>query len=137
MRNGQSLDDRQIREVLRTELGTKTSSFGIQAIRRLFATYIIKEKQTNPRNLKSFAHKMGTSVEMLMSNYVQVPDDEDEDSEYTGLGDLFMAEKEKELRDKKRLAQTTDSYRQKKREREQSEEYKQKRKERVSKRKAL
>ena len=60
---------------------------------------------------------MGTSVEMLMSNYVQVPDDEDEDKEYTGLGDLFMAEKEKELRDRKRLAQTTDSYRQKKRER--------------------
>ena len=80
---------------------------------------------------------MGTSVDMLMSNYVQVPDDEDEDQEYTGLGDLFMAEKEKELRDKKRAAQTTDAYREKKRVREQSEEYKQKRKERVSKRKAL
>ena len=50
MRNGEPLDDKQIREILRTELGTKSSSFGIQAIRRLFATYIIKEKETNPRN---------------------------------------------------------------------------------------
>ena len=79
---------------------------------------------------------MGTSVEMLMSNYVQVPDDEDEDQNYTGLGDLFLAEKEKAQRDKKRAAQTTEEYREKKRLREQSEEYNQKRKERVSKRKS-
>ena len=49
MRNGEPLDDKQIREILRTELGTKGSAFGIQAIRRLFATYIIREKETNPR----------------------------------------------------------------------------------------
>ena len=33
----------------------------------------------NPRNWKSFAHTMGTSVEIFMSDYVQVPNDEDED----------------------------------------------------------
>ena len=48
MRNGEPLDDKQIREILRTELGTKGPAFGIQAIQRLFATYIINEKDTNP-----------------------------------------------------------------------------------------
>ena len=52
------------------------------------------QRQTLLECRKSFAHKMGTSVIMLMSNSVQVPEDEDEDQEYTGLGDLFMAEKE-------------------------------------------
>ena len=58
-------------------------------------------------------------------------------SMYTGRGDLFMAEKEKELRDKKEPHKQQTRTVKKKRVREQSEEYKQKRKERVSKRKAL
>ena len=64
---------------------------------------MIKEKKTNPKNLKAFAHKMGRSVEMLMSNYVQVPDDELEDHEYTSLGDFFYGREEKEEEIKKEL----------------------------------
>ena len=43
-------------------------------IRRLFETFIVKEK-------------MGTSVQMLMDNYAQVPNKEDQ-QEYQGVGDL-------------------------------------------------
>ena len=60
-------------------------------IRRLFATYIIKENDTNPRQFKAYAAKMGTSVEMLMSNYAQVAENEDKD-EYQGLGDMLEQE---------------------------------------------
>ena len=78
---------------------------------------------------------MGTSVAMLMSNFIQVQEYEDENQEYNGLADLFMAEKEKELQNEKRTAQKTDSYREKKRVKQQSKEYKQKRKERFQKEK--
>ena len=89
MKNGTSLNDRQICEILCTEIGSQEHKFGIQAIRRMFATYIVKESETNPRNFKSFARKMGTSVEMLMSNYVQVEDDEnDEGEEYHGIDNV-------------------------------------------------
>ena len=89
MKNDKSLNDRQIREILRTEIGSKQHKFGIQAIQRMFTTYIVKESETNPRNFKSFACKMGTSVEMLMSNYVQVEDDEnDEGEEYHGIDNV-------------------------------------------------
>jgi cyanate lyase len=117
MRNGKPLDGKQIRQILRTELGTKSSAFDIQAIRRLFATYIIKKKKSNPRNFKSFAHKMGTSVEMqfpIMFKFQMMK----------MRIKSILAEKEKELRDKKQAAQTTDEYREKKRLREHSEEYK-------------
>ena len=56
----------------------------------MFATYIVTESKTNPRNFKNFAKKMGTSIEMLMKNYVQVEDDEDEDGEYNGNRGLKM-----------------------------------------------
>ena len=36
---------------------------------------------------------MGTSVEMLMSNYTQIPDKEDKE-EYQGIGDLSSDEEE-------------------------------------------
>ena len=88
MKNGVSLNDRQIREILRTEIDSQAHEFGIRAIRRLFATYIVTESRTNPHNFKNFAKKMGTSVEMLMNNYVQVEDDKDDDGEYHGIGSL-------------------------------------------------
>ena len=82
-------------------------------IRRLFATYIVKENQTNPRHFKQYAAKMGTSVEMLMSNYTQVPSDEDAEKEYQGLADIseeeFEAE-EKMKKNKKREYQRSDDY---------------------------
>ena len=37
---------------------------------------------------------MGTSVQMLMSNYAQIPENEDE--EYRGLGDVSEEEEEEE-----------------------------------------
>lgn len=76
MRNANALNDTQIANILRTEIGSKTQKFGIQAIRRMFATYIVIESKRNPRLFESFAKKMGTSVSMLMNNYVQVNDDE-------------------------------------------------------------
>ena len=79
MRNDKSLNDTQIREIIRTEIGSKDYPFGVQMIRRLFATYIIKENDTNPRQFKAYAAKMGTYVEMLMSNYAQVAENEDKD----------------------------------------------------------
>ena len=91
MRNDKSLNDTQIREIIRTEIGSKDYPFGVQMIRRLFATYIIKENDTNPRQFKAYAAKMGTSVEMLMSNYAQVAENEDKD-EYQGLGDMLEQE---------------------------------------------
>ena len=45
---------------------------------------------------------MGTSVEMLMSNYVQIEDD-DSDDEYIGLGDMHNDESEQETKTKKRV----------------------------------
>ena len=62
MRNGNALNDKQIREILRTEIGSKTHKFGIQAIRRMFATYIMVENKRSPRAFEAFAKKMGTSV---------------------------------------------------------------------------
>ena len=117
MRKGEQLDNKQVREILRTEMGSKKTQFGVRAIRRLFATYLIQEKKTNPRKLKEYAHKMGTSVEMLMSNYVQVEDGEDDD-EYKGIGEMFedSAEKEqKQKKNKKNESQRSDEYKAKKR----------------------
>ena len=88
MRNDKALNDQQIREVNRTEMGSKDTPFGVQMIRRLFATHLIQEKKANPREFKEYARKMGTSVEMLMSNYTQIPESEDKE-EYQGVGDLF------------------------------------------------
>ena len=110
-------------------MGSKKTQFGVRAIRRLFATYLIHEKKTNPRKLKEYAHKMGTSVEMLMSNYVQVKEGEDDD-DYEGIGELFEESEEKEEKqktNKKRVYQRSDEYKDKKRAREQSEDYKLKR----------
>ena len=72
MRNNKALNDTQIREIVRKEIGSKEQQFGIRMIRRLFATFIIKEKEENPRRLAEYARKMGTSVQMLMSNYAPV-----------------------------------------------------------------
>ena len=69
---------------------------------------------------------MGTSVEMLMSNYVQIEDD-DSDDEYIGLGDMYNDESELETKTKKRVYKRSDEYKQRKRLREQSEDYKLKR----------
>ena len=87
MRNGNALNDKQIREILRTEIGSKTHKFGIQAIRRMFATYIMVENKRSPRAFEAFAKKMCTSVAMLNNNYVQVDDDDldEEDAEYHGI----------------------------------------------------
>lgn len=82
MRNDKALDDSQIRDILRTELGS-----GIQKLRRLFATFLVCESNRNPREFKEYARKMGTSVNLLMSNYCQVAESDDE--EYQGVGDLF------------------------------------------------
>ena len=93
MRNDKALNDQQIREVIRTEMGSKETPFGVQMIRRLFATHLIQEKKANPREFKEYARKMGTSVEMLMSNYTQIPDKEDK-QESQGLGDISSDEEE-------------------------------------------
>ena len=98
-----------LRDIIRTEIGTKESQFGVQMIRRVFATYIIKEHETNPRQFKQYAAKMGTSVDMLMSNYAQVPDNDDQD-EHQGLGSLFEEEEEKVKKNKKREYQRSDEY---------------------------
>jgi hypothetical protein len=80
------LNDKQIRKILRTEIGSKTHKFGIQAICRIFATYIMVKNKCSPRAFKSFTKKMGTSVAMLNNNYVQVDDDlDEEDTEYHGI----------------------------------------------------
>ena len=42
MRNNKALNDQQIREVIRTEMGSKDTPFGVQMIRRLFATHLIQ-----------------------------------------------------------------------------------------------
>jgi len=87
MWNGNALDDRQVREILRTEIGSKTHKFGIQAIRRMFATYIMIENKRSPRAFEAFAKKMGTSVAMLNNNYVQIDNDDmdNEEDEYHGI----------------------------------------------------
>ena len=95
-------------------------------IRRLFATYIVKENKTNPRDFKQYAAKMGTSVEMLMSNYTQMPSNEDAEKEYQGLGDISEEEFESEEKMKKN----------KKREYQRSDEYKETRNKRNSNKKA-
>ena len=87
------MNDQQIRKVIRTEMGSKDTPFGVQMIRRLFATYLIQEKRVNPREFKEYARKMGTSVEMLMSNYAQVLESEDKE-EYQGVGELSADEEE-------------------------------------------
>jgi len=78
---------------VRKEIGSKEQQFGIRMIRRLFATFIIKEE--NPRRLGEYARKMGTSVQMLMPNYAQVPDNEDKE-ESKGLEDMSEEEEEEE-----------------------------------------
>ena len=111
MRKDKPLNDTQIREIVRTEIGSKDKPFGIQMIRRLFATYIVKENKTNPRDFKQYAAKMGTSVEMLMSNYTQIPAKEDEDKEYVGLDDMSEEEDEEKIKkNKKREYQRSDEY---------------------------
>ena len=111
MRNNKALNDTQIREIVRKEIGSKEQQFGIRMIRRLFATFIIKEKDENPRRLAEYARKMGTSVQMLMSNYAQVPENEDKE-EYKGLEDL--SEEEEEPKPKKRSSPRTSTKRNKK-----------------------
>ena len=52
---------------------------------------------------------MGTSVQMLMSNYAQVPDNKDKEK-YKGLGDLWEEqdkEEAEEYKPKKRAAPRT------------------------------
>ena len=115
MRKGEALDNKQMREILRTEMGSKKTQFGIRAIRHLFATYLIQEKKTDPRKLKEYAHKIGMSVEMLMSNYVQFEEGEDDD-DYKGIRVIFKESEEKEEKQKKT----------KKKEYQRSDEYKKK-----------
>ena len=80
-------------------------------IQRLFATFIVKENKTIPRDFKQYAAKMGTSVEMLMSNYTQIPAKEDEDKEYVGLDDMSEEEDEENMKkNKKREYQRSDEY---------------------------
>ena len=93
MRNDKALNDTQICEVIRTEMGSKESPFGVQMIRRLFGTFIVKENDTNPKQFKKYARKMGSSVQMLMDNYAQVPDNENKE-EYQGVGDLSSGAQE-------------------------------------------
>ena len=52
-----------------------------------------EEEKTNPTEFKEYARKMGTSVEMLMSNYTQIADKEDKE-EYQGIGELSSDEEE-------------------------------------------
>ena len=106
MQNDKSLNDTQIREIITTEIGSKDYPFDVQMIRILFATYIIKENVANPRQFKDYAAKMGTSVGMLMINYAQVAENEDND-EYQGLGDMLeeenKLERQKNKKTKKRI----------------------------------
>jgi len=76
-----------VREILRTEIGSKTHNFGVQVIRRMFAIYIMIENKRSPRAFEAFAKKMGTSVAMLNNNYVQIDNDDmgDEEDEYHGI----------------------------------------------------
>ena len=55
MQNDKPLNDTQIREIVQKEMGSNEKTFGIQMIRRLFATCIVKENETNPRNFKQYA----------------------------------------------------------------------------------
>ena len=73
-------------------MGSKEEPFGVQMIRRLFATYLIQEKKANPRAFKDYARSMGTSVEMLMNNYAQIEDENEE--EYQGIADVSSDEEE-------------------------------------------
>ena len=72
---------------MHTEIGSKTHKFGIQAIRHMFATYIMIENKRSPRAYEAFARKMGTSVAMLNNNYVQIDNDDmdNEEDEYHGI----------------------------------------------------
>ena len=54
-----------------------------------------QEKETNPRQFEQYARKMGSSTQVLMSNYAQVPEMEDS-GEYKGLGHLSEEEEEEE-----------------------------------------
>ena len=62
-------------------------------IRRLFASFIIRENDTNPQEFQKYAGGIGTSVQMLKSNYVQVPENKDKE-EYQKVRDLSSDEEE-------------------------------------------
>ena len=53
---------------------------------------------------------MGPSVEMLMSNYTQIPLNEDADKEYLGLDDMSEEDDEKIKKNKKREYQRSAEY---------------------------
>ena len=60
----------------------------IQAIQRMFATYIMIKNKHSPRAFETFAKKMGTRVAMLNNNYVQIDNSDDmdnEEDEYHGI----------------------------------------------------
>ena len=56
-RNDKALNDQQIREVIRTEMGLKETPFGVQLIRQLFATHLIQEKMQIQENSKNMLEK--------------------------------------------------------------------------------
>ena len=70
-------------------MGSKTHKFGIQALRRMFAIYIMIEKKRCPLSFEACAKKMGTiaMVAMLNNNYVQIDnnDRDDKEDEYHGI----------------------------------------------------
>ena len=56
--------------------------------------------------ITEYAHEMGTSVQMLMENYVQVPENKGKE-EYQGVGDLSSDEAEDEKPQKRQATRTT------------------------------
>ena len=73
------------------ERNTFQSSDDLTRLRNLYR----QRNDTNPRQFKEYARKIGTSVQMLMDNYAQVPDNKDKE-EYKGVGDLSSDEEEEE-----------------------------------------
>ena len=70
MRNDKALNDTQIREVIRTEMGSNKSAFGIKNLRILFVKYLIKEKiqiQDNSKNtLEKWAQVLECSCQIML-----------------------------------------------------------------------
>ena len=55
---------------MRDEIGKKYGiPSGIRRLRHLFTSYVVVEKQVNPRDLQDIAYKMGTSDTVMIRNY--------------------------------------------------------------------
>jgi hypothetical protein len=80
-RNGKPMTKDMIQHFLRVEIGDYYAiPFGINALRHLFASHVFAIK-THPRDMDKIAEKMGTSVKMLFSNYIDVKDKELDDED--------------------------------------------------------